>query len=180
MSGSSFQFPGCRKWLFVSLRMSFCRFLVFVFPCHLNGMCPNDSQAPKCTKRKKRWGWLGRGESDIRWGMPDQTSYALDAWQVCKTFHLTYGESYAIRVYRNADKGETANDESDRKPNRTFPHARVNGRIAKVDRINQRSASRHRRLHDVEFAVKQIWVHGKINPKRHKGGWRPPNYLTQG
>ncbi len=88
--------------------------------------------------------------------MPDQTSYALDAWQVCKTFRLTYGESYAIRGYRNADTGETANDQSNRKPNRTFPHTRINGRIAKVDRINQGPASRHGRLHDVEFAVKQI------------------------
>ena len=43
------------------------------------------------------------GESAIKWGMPDETSYALDAWQLCKNEVLRSGESYAIKAYRNAD-----------------------------------------------------------------------------
>ena len=65
--------------------------------------------------------------------------------KITKIWGLTYGESYVIKSYRNADKKDAANEW-------TISHPRINGRIDGLAQSNKRLNGDDCGDDDAEFA----------------------------
>ena len=81
------------------------------------------------------------------------STYALDAWQLCKNEVLRSGESCAIKAYRNADIRNSKYDNRIKTSAYHFlPHAKRYARIGKLDCKRPRPDGDNRRDDDVQFA----------------------------